>query len=166
MIGPRISPVETALERSAFAGCSCSAGTTSGSRPVDAGLKKPVAVPVTPASSASIHTSAEPAISRAAIAPWLATRTRSAITITARREARSATTPPSSTLPTRGNTPAASTSPTSEVEPPISSTANASATATIRSPRTDTACPLRRSRNSRTAQYAEAVGQAGHDGRD
>ena len=58
--GPRISPVETALERNAFAGCSCSAVTTSGSRPVDAGLKNPVAVPVTPASSASIHTSATP----------------------------------------------------------------------------------------------------------
>ena len=39
-IGPRISLAEIPVARSAFAGWSSSSGTTSGSRPVDAGLKK------------------------------------------------------------------------------------------------------------------------------
>jgi hypothetical protein len=63
----------------------------------------------------------------------------SAAIITARRETRSATTPPTSTLATSGSVRAASTSPTAVTDPPTSSTANASATATTRSPRTDTA---------------------------
>jgi hypothetical protein len=104
-------------------------------------LKNPVAAPVTAASAASIQTSAAPAISNAAIAPWLTKRTTSAATITVRRGSRSATTPPASSRPTSGSIRAASTRPSSDAEPPSPSTANASATLTIPSPSSETACP-------------------------
>ncbi len=98
-----------------------------------------VASPVAAESSASDHTSATPAISIAAITPCVATRARSAAIITSRRESRSATTPPISTVRTIGNARAARTSPTSDADPPTSSTANASATATMRSPKIELA---------------------------
>ena len=90
---------------------------------------------MTPANAASIQISAAPEMRSAAIVPWLATRSRSAPTITVWRDTRSEITPPTSTLATAGTQEAASTSPTSEADPPSSSTANASATATIRSPK-------------------------------
>jgi hypothetical protein len=121
-----------------LAGWSSSGGTTSGRSPVEAGLKNPVATPVKPANSASVQTSATPAIRRVAVAPWLATRARSAAIITERREVRSPTTPPISTLPASGRTLQARTRPTSDADPPTSSTAKASATATMRSPSTET----------------------------
>jgi len=65
--GPRISPAENAAALRALAGCSCSGGTTCGSSPVEAGPKKPVAAPVTPASTASIHSSALAVMTSAAI---------------------------------------------------------------------------------------------------
>ena len=77
--GPRISLPEIAAERSAFAGCSSSSGTTSGRRPVEAGLNRPVAAPVTPARAASIQISAAPLMTSTAIVPWLTIRARSAV---------------------------------------------------------------------------------------
>ena len=102
---------------------------------------------------------AVPVISSVATVAWLASRTRSEATITRRREARSATTPPISTPATSATTSAANTNPTSEAEPPIPSTANASATETMRSPKTETSWPLKRSRKSRlrnTAKFPDA----------
>jgi hypothetical protein len=69
MSGPMISPPDTAVARRALAGCSSSGGTTSGSSPVDAGLKNPVAAPVSPANSASVHTSADPVMRSVAVVP-------------------------------------------------------------------------------------------------
>jgi hypothetical protein len=149
MIGPPISPPDIAVARMPLASSRRSGGTIAGSSPVAAGLKKPPAAPVRPASTASIQTSATPPISSAAIVPCVITRARSAATITARRDIRSATTPPISSVATSGTVRQASTIPTSVGEPPSSSTAKASAMPTIRSPIIDTACAPSSNRNSR-----------------
>ena len=161
IIGPRISPLAIAVARSPFAGCRCSGATTIGSSPVEAGLKNPVAAPVTPASTPIDHSSAAPAISSTAIVPWLARRTRSAQTITARCEVRSAITPRPA-----GRRPAAapgrpSTRPTADAEPLSSSAAKASATLIIPSPSSDTACPLNSRRYSRWRRTARLSGRPG-----
>ena len=49
---------DSAVARTPLACCSCSGGTIAGIRPVDAGLKNPVAAPVRPERTASIQISA------------------------------------------------------------------------------------------------------------
>jgi hypothetical protein len=123
-----------------------------------AGLKNPVAAPVSPESSATTQIAGAPAIRSAASRPCVAARATSAVTITARRETRSATTPPIRTDATSGSVRAARTMPTSDGDPPSPSTANASAMLTIRSPSTDTANAPNTSRKSRCRRTARLSG--------
>ena len=91
------------MARSPLACCSRSGRTTAGSSPVDAGLKKPVAAPVRPDSTAIAQIGGSPVISSSGEDALASTsRARSAATITVRRDTRSATTPPISSEPTSG----------------------------------------------------------------
>ena len=155
--GPPISPADSSVARMPLACWSFCAGTIAGSSPVEAGLKKPVAIPVRPVSSAMLQTSAAPAITSAASRPCVTTRERSAPIITARRGMRSATTPPISRLTSSAPVRTASTSPIADADPPISSTAKASAIVTMRSPNHETAAaPSRRRKlpSRRTSRWS------------
>ena len=148
--GPTIPADAIEMPRSAFACCSRSALTVSGVNPVEAGLKKADAEPATAWRTAICQMRAECVRSSTATAPWLPRRTRSAVSMTARRGSRSAKTPPTSRNATSGAVFAAITQPRSETEPVRSRTANASAIVTIWSPSSETICPVKRSRNSRS----------------
>ena len=114
-----------------------------------AGLKNPVAAPVTPARAASIHTSAEPVMSSAAIAPWLADP--DGVRGDHDRSPRDPVGHHAAHQHARddGSPRGCQHEPHLDAEPPTSSTANASATATMRSPNTDTPWPANSRRKSR-----------------
>ena len=150
--GPTTCPAAKARPRRAFACWMRSPATTDGSSPVDAGLKKPVAAPVTPASAASSPTVPLPVRINAANPPWLQTRTRSAVAMIIRRGTRSARTPPTRMQSTRASIRAAKTIPMSDAEPPRLMTANAVATLTIPSPRNEMACAPKRRRKRRSCR--------------
>jgi hypothetical protein len=138
------------IPRRAFASCSRPALTVIGVSPVDAGLKNAVPVPASACRTISSQMRAVCESSSAAVAAWMAMRATSAVSITPRRGRRSAKTPPASRKTTSGAVFAAITKPRSRADPVRSSTAQASANGVTASPSSDTSCPVKNSRNSRS----------------
>jgi len=84
------------------------------------------------------------------VAAWVKKRTRSAVSITARRGSRSAQTPPTTMNDARPRVKAASTIPSPVAPPPIRRTAKASATGISASPIEEPVRPSQSSRNGRS----------------
>src|SRR3954453_2773053 len=148
--GPRSCIDPTDIPRSAFASCRRSALTVIGVSPVDAGLKNAVAVPANACRTISSQICAVCDRSNAAVVAWMPIRTTSAVSITPRRGNRSPNTPPTSRKITSGAALAASTRPRSRADPVRSSPAPASANGPAPSQSSDTVCPMKNSRTSRS----------------
>ncbi len=134
-VGPRIVSADRASDIRALARCSSERGTSCGMMLAIAGKLAAETVPCTTLRATSIHSSAAPVITSAAIRPWVIAEAMLDTWMTTLRGNRSAITPPHSRSRTIGMLCAARTRPrapgSSSV---IFRTANASATDAIALP--------------------------------